>query len=85
VKDVNENELCIVKGRLCNATGVTQSPFRKSSFVLYSLCVVEKRGDIEELPFYPLFQKALRSAASREEGSWDRAKAALNTVCSAQT
>jgi hypothetical protein len=79
-KDVQEGQLGVKKGRLCDDIGGAATPFRTNNFVLYSLRVVETRNDIEELPFYPLFQNALRAAASTEAGSWDRAKAALVTL-----
>ena len=80
VNDVDEDQLSVEKGRLYDKVTGAPSAFRKANFLLYSLRVVETRNDIEELPFYPLFQKALHAAASTEDGSWDRAKAALVTL-----
>jgi hypothetical protein len=80
VKDVDENRLGVVKGRLCADASLPSSGFRKANFLLYSLRVVERRNDVEELPFYSLFKTALQSAATTEEGGWDRAKAQLATL-----
>jgi hypothetical protein len=79
VKNVDENKLSVRKGRLFE-TAAVPTEFRRADFLLYSLRVIESRNDVAELPFYPLFQRALQTAASTEEGSWDRAKAALVTL-----
>ena len=80
MNDVDENRLSVVKGRLCADAGLKSSGFRKANFLLYSLHVVERRNDVEELPFYSLFKTALQSAATTEAGGWDRAKAQLVTL-----
>jgi hypothetical protein len=80
VKNVNADQLSVRKGRLFEDVKGNPAAFRRADFLLYSLRVVETRNDVNELPFYPLFQKALQAAASTEAGSWDRAKATLVTL-----
>jgi hypothetical protein len=79
VKNVDAGKLSVRKGRLFDG-GAAPAEFRGADFLLYSLRVIETRNDVAELPFYPLFQRALQTAASTEEGSWDRTKAALVTL-----
>ncbi len=73
-------KLSVVKGRLRHGIGEGAPSFRMEDFLLYSLCCIDNRTDIAELPIYRMFESALRQAASIEEGSWDRAKAALVTL-----
>jgi hypothetical protein len=78
---VDPERMSVVGGRLCDhPRGSPMSGFRDSNFLLYSLRILERRTDFKELPFYSLFQSAQKAAASTEEGSWDRAKAALVTL-----
>jgi hypothetical protein len=77
VKSISEDQLTIRKGRLFENAGGNTAEFRRADFLLYSLRVIEARNDVDELPFYALYHKALHAAASTEEGSWDRAKATL--------
>lgn len=78
---VKRDQLSVVGGRLYkNMPGASASGYRDSPFVLYSLRILERRSDVDELPFYQLYSTARKVAASAEEGSWDRAKAALVTL-----
>jgi hypothetical protein len=64
-------------GRLCKTTDGRAEAYRDSDYVLYSLRAVPKREDVTELPFYRNFLDALKAAADRDEGAWQRAKAGL--------
>jgi hypothetical protein len=76
-KNLNQDHLCVVGGRLKDGVGKTAPGFRRADFMLYSLRVVERRNDVEELPFYNLFKRALVNAAGSDKDSWDRARAGL--------
>ena len=54
--------------------------FHRADYVLFSLVQSETRGDVRTLPFYPLFETALKEAASPETESWQRAKADLSAL-----
>jgi hypothetical protein len=54
--------------------------FHRADYVLFSVVQSETRGDVRTLPFYPLFEAALREAASPETESWQRAKADLSAL-----
>jgi len=54
--------------------------FHRADYVLFSLVQSESRGDIRTLPFYPLYETALKEAASPETESWQRAKADLSAL-----
>jgi len=75
-----ERKLSVSKGRLQYCKNEATKGFRESDFVLYSLCTQNMRSDITELPFYRLFNSALRDAGAADVGAWDRAKAALVTI-----
>jgi hypothetical protein len=79
-RDLDIGQLSVVGGRLRDGSGKDAAAFRKSDYVLYSLRTVDKRNDLEELPFYRLLRNALTSASSTDEGSWERAKAGLVTL-----
>jgi hypothetical protein len=75
--DIAQGQLGVDKGRLVKRWSNGAQPFRKADFLLYSLQPVERRSDATELAFHRMFKTALRDAASRDEGSWERAKAGL--------
>jgi len=54
--------------------------FHKADYVLFSIVKSTERGDIRALPFYPLYEAALKEAASAETESWQRAKANLSAL-----
>jgi hypothetical protein len=56
------------------------SDFHKADYVLFSIVKSENRGDVRTLPFYSLFETALKEAASAETESWQRAKANLSAL-----
>jgi hypothetical protein len=58
---------------------------READFVLYSIVRSPdgKRSDIEQLPFYNLWDSAVKEAMSLKEGSWDTAKGDLLALLSA--
>ncbi len=78
--DVGVNHFHVVNGRLCTGDNSATAPFRRADYLLYSLRTATERTDVGELPFYELFDKALKAAGSTESGSWERAKAILVTL-----
>jgi hypothetical protein len=59
--------------------------YRDADFVLYSIVRSPdgKRSDIEQLPFYDLWEQAVKEAMSLKDGSWETAKANLLALMSA--
>jgi hypothetical protein len=80
-KDVNPNELGVKN----NALMKDGEEYRDADFVLYSIVRSPdgKRSDIEQLPFYDLWERAVAEALSLKDGSWDTAKGNLLTLLSA--
>jgi len=57
------------------------SDFTSADYVLFSVAQSASRGDVRILPFYPLFEAAMKEASSSPEtDSWERAKADLSTL-----
>jgi hypothetical protein len=67
------------------ATFESAKPFRAADFVLFQIARAPsgRRGDLDKLPFYPLWRKALEAASSPAAGAWDEAKANLAVVATA--
>ena len=84
VDTIDRSALSVVNGRLHHEgeslVEAAAHKKRQNDYLLYSLCSNEKRTDLTGLPFYQLFQSALKEAASADEGGWPRAKAALVTL-----
>ena len=54
-------------------------PYQSADFVLFQIVRVPdgRRTDIDSLPLYPLWQRALEAAGKPAPGAWDEAKANL--------
>jgi hypothetical protein len=59
--------------------------YRNADFVLYSIVRApdRQRSDVEQLPFYELWESAVKEAMSLKDGSWDIAKGNLLSLLSA--
>jgi hypothetical protein len=70
---------------LHGATLESAKPFRAADFVLFQITRAPNglRGDLDKLPFYPLWRKALEVASSPTAGAWDEAKANLAVLATA--
>jgi len=55
-------------------------PYSESDFVLLSLRRATERDDIDQLPFYPLWEQALKDATIPEDAHWKLAKASLASL-----
>lgn len=79
-QNVKPETLKVEKNQLLHAA--TGKPYQEADFVLYSLmrAPARRRDDYEQLPFYELWERAVREATSLKEGSWDNAKANLITL-----
>jgi hypothetical protein len=67
---VHNNELLI------GSTRDTAKPFRDWDFVLFSIVSSTDRADDRMLPFYPLYEQAIKAAGVPVEADWQRAKPA---------
>ena len=78
--DVNPQELWVKNNQLMK----DGKEYREADFVLYSIVRSPdgKRSDIEQLPFYGQWERAVTEAMSLKEGSWDNAKATLISLLS---
>jgi hypothetical protein len=70
---------------LHGATFESAKPFRAADFVLYQITRAPngRRGDVDKLPFFPLWRKALEAASNPATGAWDEAKAHLAVLATA--
>lgn len=76
-----EDRLWVKDGRLKYGPSSSDlSDFHEADYVLFSVVQSATRGDIRTLPFYPLFETALKEASSPEADSWQRAKAGLSAL-----
>lgn len=75
--DVDPKILLVDRGRLMHAKRDGLQPVRDVDFVLYSLTGQANREDERTLPFYALYQRAVRDAASGTDDAWKAAKATL--------
>lgn len=81
--DQELNNLWVESGRLRTwAADKSEAPFEAADYVLYTLQRHSSRGDEMTLPFYTLYEQAIRSAmlADDEGESWKQAKASLLTL-----
>lgn len=80
-QDVNPQELGVKDNKLMK----DGKEYREADFVLYSIVRSpdRKRSDIEQLPFYDLWEQAVKEAMSLKDGSWDTAKGNLLALLSA--
>ncbi|MDB5378378.1 MAG: hypothetical protein JWR00_2824 [Rubritepida sp.] len=74
---VDTKSLRVDRGRLTRAEGDGWQPVRDADYVLYSLSGHPRREDERTLPFYALYQRAVRDAASGTDEAWKAAKATL--------
>ena len=78
---VNIDHLWVIDGELYQGSSEEDAlPFRSSDFVLYSIGGSTTRNDLTTLPFYPLYQQMIRSAAKPDAKDQKRAKANLATL-----
>ncbi len=73
-KDLNQDDLQVIDNRLCLASG---DPYALSDFVLFSIRKSSDRNDVEQLPFYKLWEQALSNAMVPDDGHWKLAKSNL--------
>jgi len=78
---VDPNELRVKN----NALMKDGKEYREADFVLYSIVRSpdRRRDDVEQLPFYDTWERAVTEAMSLKEGSWETAKANLLALLSA--
>jgi hypothetical protein len=72
--------LWVDTGRLRTGTvGMSAAPFEAADYVLYTLQRQTSRGEEATLPFYGLYQQAMKSALLTDDNgeSWKQAKASL--------
>lgn len=74
---VDQKSLRVEGARLMRSTTDGMQPVRDADYVLYSLTGQARREDERTLPFYALYQRALRDAASGTDEAWKAAKATL--------
>ena len=67
-------------GRLEVQAGGEYSPYREGDYVLYSVLERSRRGEVQSLPFYSLYEQSLQAAIANDDDSWKRAKASLLTM-----
>jgi hypothetical protein len=72
--NVNPHQLCVRDNQLLKANSM--EPYNDADFVLYSVVRApdRKRNDIEQLPFYEIWERAVNEAISLKDGSWNNAK-----------
>lgn len=71
-------KLCVNQGRLRLAGGA--DPFTLDDYVLYNLAAATRRTDEATLPFYPLYERALKDAFRGGEDNWKAAKGTFSEV-----
>jgi len=70
----------VKEGRLEITDGEQFAPYREADYVLYSVSERPRRGEVESLPFYSLYEQSVQAAIANDEESWKRAKASLLTL-----
>ncbi len=72
------DHLRVEGGRLRISTGAGESEkFTAADYVLYSVARSKARYDERTLPFYPIYERALKTAASGGDDAWKAAKASF--------
>jgi hypothetical protein len=71
------SEMRVNEGRLEAKNGSEYLPYREGDYVLYSVSERSRRGEVESLPFYALYEQSLQAAIANDDESWKRAKASL--------
>jgi hypothetical protein len=68
-------KLFVRDNRLCYGDNIAAArEFRAADFVLLSTSSRPDRGDIDSLPFHPLWQRVLREASVPKPDNWESAK-----------
>jgi hypothetical protein len=83
---VKESELWVIDDKLLKGESKdVAKDYCESDFVLYSIVRPPdgKRDDIEQLPFYELWERAVNEATLLKEGGWDNARGTLVALINA--
>jgi hypothetical protein len=72
--------LSVDHGKLRSGFGSSAQEFTSDDYVLYSLSAATRRTDETTLPFYPMFQRALKDASRAGDDNWKSAKATFSEV-----
>ncbi len=71
----DQSELCVIDNKLYKGGDrTTASAYTAEDFVLFSLLRSDERNDVDRLPFYSLWERALKEAVIPDEAHWKLAK-----------
>ncbi len=73
-------KLMVDAGRLKISSGPSSEKYTSGSYVLYSVTKSQARDDERTLPFYPIYERALKTAATGGDEAWKAAKASLSEL-----
>jgi hypothetical protein len=71
------SKMRVNEGRLEVQNGSGYLPYREGDYVLYSVSERSRRGEVESLSFYSLYEQSRQAAIANDDESWKRAKASL--------
>jgi hypothetical protein len=75
-----KERLLVDAGRLKISSSLSPEKYTAGSYVLYSVTKRDTRDDESTLPFYPIYERALRTAATGGDEAWKAAKASFSEL-----
>lgn len=80
-RELNTREFWVINNKLYTGSSPSSVvPYEATDFVLVSLRKTTERDDIQSLPFYPMWEQAVKEATLPYEGHWKLAKASLASL-----
>lgn len=74
--DVDPQKVWVKDNKLCYGDSLSAAkPYREADYILYSLAQTAERGDVEMLPFQPLWDRVHKAAMEPSDAHWQSAKA----------